>query len=212
MAEVLNVKARNETGKKYNKRLRIAGQVPAVLYGHGEQNVNLSVTADNVAAMLRHRARVVELKGAVNEKALVRDMQWDVYGLEVLHVDFSRVSEHERVVVQVTIDVRGEAPGTKEGGVLEVLVHQVEIECEAESIPEKIEVNVKELHLGGEIHAGEVALPSGITMVTDGDVLLVHCVKPKAMAEAGPAEGAVAEPEIIGRKVAEEEGGEAAEK
>ncbi len=205
MAEVLKVAARETTGKQHIKRLRIAGLVPAVLYGHGEQNVNLAVADDDLAAMLRRHARVVELKGAVNEKALVRDMQWDVYGIGVLHVDFSRISEHERVSVEVPIEVRGDAPGVKEGGMVEVIVHTVEIECEAEAIPDKIEINVKELRLGGEIHARDVALPSGVLMITEGDVLLLHCVKPKVMGEVAPAEGAVAEPEIIGRKPGDEE-------
>lgn len=204
MAEVLNVKARELTGKKNNHRLRNAGLVPVVLYGHGETNVNLSVTQDDMSAVLRHHSRVVELKGAVNEKALIRDLQWDVYGIDVLHVDFSRVSEHERVTLRVPVEVRGDAPGAKDGGVIEIVVHEVEIECEAEAIPEKIDVSIRELALGGEITAGEVALPAGVTMITDADVLLVHCVKPKAMAEV-VGEGAVAEPEIIGRKPGEEE-------
>jgi large subunit ribosomal protein L25 len=204
MAEVLNVKARENTGKQNNKRLRIAGMVPAVLYGHGENSVNLAITRDDMSAALRHHARVVELKGAVNEKALIRDTQWDVYGIDVLHVDFSRVSEHERVTLQVPIELRGEAPGVKEGGAIEVVVHELEVECEAESIPEKIGIIVKELHLGGEITAGDIALPAGVTLVTEADVLIVHCVKPKAMDDIAGGEGAVAEPEIIGRKPGDE--------
>jgi large subunit ribosomal protein L25 len=202
MAEVLNVKARENTGKQHNKRLRIAGMVPAVLYGHGESCVNLAVSADDMSAVLRHHARVVELKGSVNEKALIRDTQWDVYGIDVLHVDFSRVSEHERVTLQVPIELRGDAPGVKEGGVLELVVHELEVECEAEAIPEKIEINVKELHLGGEVTAGDIALPAGVTLVTEADVLILHCVKPKAMGEV--VEGAVVEPEVIGRKPGDE--------
>jgi large subunit ribosomal protein L25 len=128
--------------------------------------------------------------------------------LEVLHVDFSRVSEHERVTVQVPVEVRGDAPGVKEGGVVELVVHEVELECEAEAIPEKIEINVKELHLGGEVLAKDVSLPAGVTMITDADVLILHCVKPKGMAEAAPGEGAAAEPELIGRKPGEEGEGE----
>lgn len=204
MAEVLNVKARENTGKQHNKRLRNAGLVPVVLYGHGEANVNLAVSHDDMAAVLRHHSRVVELKGAVNEKALIRDLQWDVYGIDVVHVDFSRVSEHEKVTVQVPVEVRGDAPGVKDGGVIEVVVHEVEVECEAESIPEKIDVSVRELALGGEITAGDVVLPAGVTMVTDADVLILHCVKPKAMAEV-TGEGVVAEPEVIGRKPSDEE-------
>jgi len=208
MAEVLNVKPREATGKKNNERLRKAGMVPAVLYGHGENNVNLALGHDDFAVVLKHHSRVVELKGAVSEKALIRDMQWDVYGIEVVHVDFSRVSEHERVAVRIPIELRGEAPGAKEGGVVELVVHEIEIECEAESIPEKIEINVKDLHLGGEVTAAEIALPAGATLVTDAEVLVLHCVKPKAMGDALPTEGVVAEPEIIGRKPTDEEGAE----
>jgi large subunit ribosomal protein L25 len=209
MAEVLNVKARENLGKKNNRRLRGAGMVPAVLYGHGEQNVSLTVSHDEMASVLRHHSRVVELKGAVNEKALIRDMQWDTYGIDVLHVDFSRVSEHERVSVQVPVELKGDAPGAKEGGAIELVVHEVEIECEALSIPEKLEVNIKELHLGGEITAADLVLPAGVTMLTDGEVLIVHCVKPKMMGDLGTTEGGVvAEPEVIGRKAGEEEGEE----
>ena len=203
MAEVLKVDAREATGSQNNKRLRLAGMVPAILYGHGETNVNLTVRQDDMATVLRHHSRVVELQGAANEKALIRDLQWDVYGNDVLHVDFTRVSEHERVTLMVPLELKGDAPGVKLGGALEVIVHEVEVECEAEAIPEKIEVNVKDLALEGEITAADLALPAGVSMVTDGDVLLVHCVKPKAM-DLG-AEGAVAEPEVIGRKPGEEE-------
>lgn len=203
MAEVLNVKSRDAVGKKNNQRLRKSGLVPAVLYGHGETNVNLAVSHDDFSATLRHHSRVVELKGAVQEKALIRDLQWDVYGTEVLHVDFSRVSEHERVTVQVPVETRGDAPGMKEGGVVEIIVHEVEVECEAESIPEKIEIVVKDLHLGGEILARDLVLPTGATLVTEADVLILHCVKPKGMAEV-TEEGAAAEPELIGRKAGEE--------
>jgi large subunit ribosomal protein L25 len=203
MAEALNVKARDVTGTQNNRRLRREGAIPAVLYGHGEKNINLSASADDLQAVLRHHSRVVELKGAVNEKALIKDLQWDVYGIDLVHVDFTRVSEHEHVAVQVPVELRGDAPGVKEGGVLELVVHEIEVDCEAESIPEKIEVNVKDLHLGGEITAAQIALPSGVRLVTEGETLIVHCVKPKAMADVA-GEGAVAEPEVIGRKPGEE--------
>src|SRR3990172_346594 len=107
MAETLNVKTRETRGKRDARRLRRAGSVPAILYGHGEANHSLAVGADEMAAIVRHGGRVVELKGAVNEKALIRDLQFDTYGIHVLHVDFARVSEHERVEVKVSIELRG---------------------------------------------------------------------------------------------------------
>ncbi len=204
MAEVLNVKKRETHGKRNAKRMRQAGAIPAILYGHGERNESLAVVADEMAAVLRHGGRVVELKGDLSEKAFIRAMQWDVYGTHVLHVDFTRVSEHERVEVKVRVELRGQAPGVKEGGAVEHLVHEIEIECEALSIPEKIDVNVNDLNIGDSITAGELKLAAGIKLVSDPDDVIVHCVVHREEEEA-VAEGATAEPEIIGRKAEDEE-------
>jgi large subunit ribosomal protein L25 len=204
MAEVLNTKKRETRGKRNAKRLRLAGSIPAILYGHGEENQSLQVVADEMATVIRHGGRVVELKGAVNEKAFIRSTQWDVYGIEVLHVDFTRVSEHERVEVKVNVELRGQAPGVKDGGAVEHLVHEIEIECEALSIPEKIEVSIMELKIGDAITAGEVTLPAGAKLLSDPDDVVVHCVVHREE-EAEEGEGAVAEPEVIGRKAGDED-------
>jgi len=204
MAEVLQVVSRDSRGTRESKRLRRSGSIPAVLYGHGEATVSLSLPSDAIAAAVRHGARVVELSGAVNEKALIRDLQWDTYGIDVLHVDFARVSEHERVQLEVKVELRGQAPGIKEGGIIELLVHELEIDCEALSIPEKIEVNVRDLHLNGAIHAGEIKLPDNVKLLSDAELLVVHCVTPAAEEEAETSEGGAAEPEVIGRKADEE--------
>jgi large subunit ribosomal protein L25 len=207
MAEVLNVKKRETRGKRNAKRLRHTGSIPAILYGHGEENQSLAVSADEMAAVVRHGGRVVELKGDVNEKAFIRALQWDVYGTEVLHVDFARVSEHERVEVKVSVELRGDAPGVKEGGVVEHLVHEIEIECEALSIPEKIDVSVRDLKLGGSITAGEIKLPEGMKLLSDPEEVIAHCVVHREEEEV-VAEAGAAEPEVIGRKAEEEEEGE----
>ena len=200
MAEVLNVEVRDGCGKREARRLRRAGSIPAILYGHGEANVSLAVSADEMATVMRHGGRVVELKGSVNEKAFIRDMQWDTYGTDVMHVDFARVSEHERIDLQVAIELRGHAPGVKDGGVVEQVVHELEIECEASSIPEKLELNLNELKLGESLTAADVRLPDGVTLLSDPEIVVVHCVKPLAEHEGEAGEGVTAEPEIIGRK------------
>lgn len=207
MAEVLNVKLREARGKRETRRLRRDGAIPLVLYGHKEASVSLQATADEMAAVVRHGGRVVELKGAVSEKALIRELQWDVYGIDVLHVDLTRVSEHERVEVQVKLELRGQAPGVKEGGVVELLAHELEIDCEALAIPEKLEVNVKDLQLDGAITAGELPLPAGIKLLSDPDTMIVHCIKPLEAEETAEGE-AGAEPEVIGRKAGEDEEGD----
>ena len=164
----------------------------------------MTVATVEIASAIRHGARVVELKGAVNEKAFIRDLQWDVYGIDILHVDFARVSEHERIELRVTVELRGQAPGLKEGGVVELLVHDLEIECEALRIPEKLEVNVNDLHLDGSITAADIKLPPGVTLISDAETLVAHCVQPLSEDEAAASEGGAGEPEVIGRKPEEE--------
>jgi large subunit ribosomal protein L25 len=204
MAEALNVEVREPQGKRAARRLRSGGAIPGILYGHGEANVSLAVPKLQISTAVRRGSRVVELKGAVNEKAFIRDLQWDVYGVDILHVDFARVSEHERITLQVAVELRGQAPGVKAGGVVELSVHELEIECEALRIPEKLEVSINELELDGAITAGQVKLPPGVTLVSDPDVVIVHCVQPVDHEEALGGEGGGAEPEVIGRKPDEE--------
>jgi large subunit ribosomal protein L25 len=159
-----------------------------------------------MSAAMRHGSRVVELKGAVNEKALIRDLQWDTYGTDVVHVDFARVSEHERVNLKVKLELRGQAAGVKAGGVLEHHVHELEIECEALSIPEKLELNINELQIGSVMTAADLRLPPGVVLLSDPETILAQCVEPAAeIEELAPTAAESAEPEVIGRKAAEEE-------
>jgi large subunit ribosomal protein L25 len=209
MAEVLKVDVRSEVGSNAVKRVRRAGYVPAVLYGHGEANVNLAIPAETLLSAVRRGSRLVELQGGVSETALIRGIQWDTYGLEVLHLDLARVSASEMVRVRLSLELRGEAPGTREGGIVEQVLHDVEIECPASAIPERIEVNVRGLHLGGAIKLSDVSLPTDARLLGDPEDLVVHCVAPAAaeVEEVAPAAEA-AEPEVIGRKPAEEAEGE----
>jgi large subunit ribosomal protein L25 len=205
MSEALKVEKRELHGKRNNRRLRDSGNVPVVLYGHGEQSLSLKVAADQLSAALRHGARVVDLEGAVKEKALIRELQWDAFGTHVLHVDFTRVSADERLQIEVAVVLRGEAPGVKDGGHLEQSHHTVEIECLAIAIPEKLELRVGGLKLDESLHASNIELPQGVTLLTDPETVIVHCALAKEETEEGEA-GETAEPEIIGRKAEDEEG------
>lgn len=204
MAEVLNVADRINRGTRTARRERREGRIPAVLYGHGQATVSLTITAEELKTALRHGGRLVELRGAANETALIRELQWDIYGLDVLHVDFARVSADERIEVTVSIELRGECPGVKEGGVLQQPLHEVQIECPAVAIPDKLILRVSNLSLGGELTAGDLALPEGVTLLTAADEVAAQCVVPSEEAESeAPVEGA--EPELIGRKAGAEE-------
>ncbi len=206
MSDVLNVKKRETQGKKATRRLRATGVVPAILYGHKEANVNLSVSSTELTPVLKHGGKLVELRGEVTEKALIRELQWDVYGKHVLHVDFARVSEHEKVHVTVPVELRGDAAGVKEGGIVEQPIHEVEIECPASAIPEKIVVRIADLHLNQSLTIGDIVPPDQVRILDDADLVVVTCHPPMDSSDEAGGAGSV-EPEIIGR-VAKEEGDE----
>lgn len=206
MAEALTVEIRNSRGSRRARRQRAQGHVPAVLYGHGQETVSLSLPSAELSAALRHGARLVDLKGAVAEKAFIRELQWDTFGLHVLHVDLARVSEDETLRVKVPVELRGSAVGLKEGGVVDHHLHELEIECRATNIPDKIQVNVNELHLNRAIAVADLKLPEGVRVLDDADEIVVQCVPPREEAEAAGELGSV-EPEVIGRKPEEEEEG-----
>lgn len=207
MADLLRVEARQTTGKRNNQRLRRAGRLPAVLYGHGEDPVSLTLSADQVEASLRHGAKVVDLDGAASGKALLQDVQWDVFFQHVLHVDLLRVRAGEKVKVDVPIELRGEAPGAAAGGIIEQVVHSVEIEVSLDVIPEKLHISLKKLEIGGELAIKDIFdLPPGATVLEDPETMVVHCVKPSAAEEEAVGEEAgAAEPEVIGKGKEDEE-------
>jgi large subunit ribosomal protein L25 len=205
MADILNVNRREQLGTANNRRLRAKGNIPAVLYGHGEANLSLTVPSGELLTVVRQGRKLVKLAGAVSENALIRAVQWDVWGKDVLHIDLLRVSEQDKVKTKVTVELKGTAVGTTEGGVVEHVMHEVEIECPAMSIPDKLVLNVAELHLDQSLDAKDIPLPAGARMVTAGDTLIVHCVLPHIEVELTPtAEPSAVEPELIGKKEKEE--------
>jgi large subunit ribosomal protein L25 len=205
MAEQMVVELRDQRGKLDNRRLRRSGKIPAVLYGHGQENVCLAVSADALGKALRHGSRLIDLTGAVSESAFIRDMQWDTWGTHVLHVDFTRISADEIVEVTLTIELRGEAPGVRAGGVVDQLIHDVEIACPAGSIPEKLQVNINHLKLEDKITLAELKLPEGAKLlVEDLEAIVVQCIIPQELPEEGAAEAVAGEPEVIGAKKEEE--------
>jgi len=210
MSDVLEVSERELLGKLNSRRLRAEGIVPAVLYGHGEKSVSLKLPAIQLRASLRHGAQVVDLKGAAKGQALLQDIQWDTFQQHILHVDLLRVDAKELVKVEVPIVLRGEAPGENEGGVVEFLHHSIEIETSVASIPDNLHISLKNLHLGGSFKAADIEdMPAGATIVGNADAVLVQCVEPAAEVEGEAAGATGVEPEVIGQKDSDEEGGSA---
>jgi len=216
MAETLNVKRRDKLGGGNNRRLRRTGQIPAVLYGHGEASVALAIESSAIMNVIRHGHKLVKLQGDIAEGAFIKAVQWDVYGKDLVHIDLLRVSDTEQVTTTVTIELKGTAVGLSEGGIIEFVLHELEIECPAAAVPEKLVVNVNDLHLEQAIHARDIPLPAGARVLDDPDLVVVHCIAPHVVEEVAPAavaEPGAAEPELIRKeKPAEEEGAEEKEK
>ncbi len=204
MTDALNAKIRQQVGSNAVKEVRNAGWIPAVLYGHGLENVNLSLPGDELTAAIRHGEKMVNLAGEVKESALISDVQWDTFGIDVLHVDLTRVSASELVQVAVKLELRGEAPGAKEGGLIDHLAHEIRIECPASAIPKSIEVSINSLGLTEALKVGDIELPEGAKLLTPPEVVVVQCNAPAEVAEE-EEEAAAVEPEVIGRKDEDEE-------
>lgn len=216
MAEifVLQVQERTGAGSNAARQVRKQGLVPAVIYGRGEATAALAVPGDALYKAVRHGVRIfdVTLNGSV-QKALLRDVQWDPLGHDILHADFYRVSADQTITLDVKVEVRGTAPGIAAGGVLVQQIHSLHVECLIGNIPESIRVNVGELQIDQSIKVADLKLPEGVKVKNDPETIIVQISK-KVEEAAAPAAAApaaeAAEPEVIGR--AKEEAGEEEEK
>ena len=199
---------RSALGSRANKRLRDTGKVPGVVYGHKEAVVPVALPKKELVNHLNHGTHVFDLSlDGKAEKVLVKEVQYDHLGIEVIHVDFARVSADERVEVTVPLELKGEPAGEADGGVLQQIVAELEIECLVTDIPSVIVHNVSAMKLDDVLHIKELKLPAGVRALQDED-LVVAQVKTIEEEVAAPTEEGAAEPEIIGRKP--EEGEEAA--
>lgn len=207
VAEILNCEKRDFTGTLRNRRLRKSGKIPAVLYGRGD-SLALSLDGRDVNAAIRHGSQIVELKGDANESALIKDIQWDPFGIDVLHVDLTRIKADEVVELTLPVELVGEAPGTKKNGMVKHVLHSLEVKIPATNVPDKLEVKINDLDLEDVIKAHEVHLPDGAILITEADAIVVQCVLIAETDEEEAVEEAEgAEPEVIGRKPDEEDGG-----
>lgn len=206
-ALLLEAEVRKRTGSKDAARLRRQGRIPAVVYGHKQEPQAVSVDAHAFVEGLHHGHRLMDLQvGSKTESMIVKDIQYDYLGRDIIHVDLVRVDETERIKVNVPIELRGTPKGSHEGGILEEHADRLEIECLVTNMPETIVVSVKGVGVGDVLHAGDVELPEGIKLVSPTSTLLVTChLKAAAVsAEEEEEEEAPSAPEVITEKKAEE--------
>ena len=188
-AEALEVEKRDTTGTLRIRRLRKEGKIPAVLYGHGQDNVSLSIDSRAASKVVDNGQYVVSLSGAVNDTALIKEVQWDAFGSRILHIDLARVDASEAIEVSLPLNMKGEAPGASLGGMLTQLVHEVKIKCPADRLPEYLEINIDNLQLDGSMAASEVVLPEGASLVGNPNETLISCPTPKGAEEVAAGEG-----------------------
>jgi large subunit ribosomal protein L25 len=209
MARTANISAKNRTalGSRANKRLRDTGLVPGVVYGHKLSVLPISLPKKELVNFLDHGAHLFSLAlEGQNETVLVKEVQYDHLGMEVLHVDFARVDLNERVKVHVPLELRGTPKGvTDGGGVLTQVLTDLEIECVVTEIPDSLRHIVAEMQLDQVLHVKDIQLPAGVKALQDGE-LIVATVKLviEQAATTEVAEAATNEPEVIGKKKEDE--------
>ena len=209
----VTARTRGELGSRANKKLRDAGLLPGVVYGHKEAVVPVTLPRKEVVTHLNHGAHLFDLNlDGKSEKVLVKEVQYDHLGTEVIHVDFARVSLDEKVKVTVPLELKGTPKGAADGGVLQQIIARIEVECLVTEIPEIVRHNVAEMALNDVLHLNQLKLPAGVRLLQDGELIVATVREILEVVETPVAEGEAAEPEVIGRKVEEgEEGAEGAE-
>ena len=178
MENALLVKAqiREHTGSKAAQKLRKNGRIPAVVYGHKETPVAIDLDRRTIVEELHHGHRLMNVQiGKKKEQMIVKDLQYDYLGKNIIHLDLMRVDVTETVKVTVPIELKGTAKGTQEGGIIEEHTDHLEVECKVTDIPEAIVVIVKEIGVGDTVHAGDIELPNGVRLVSSPDTLVVAC-------------------------------------
>jgi large subunit ribosomal protein L25 len=191
--------SRTETGKEANRRLAHAGKVPGVIYGKGSATRSLTFERRPLEKYLlaaRRGTVIVKLAiagdgGPSEAFAVLKEVQNHPVTDKVIHVDFFEVAAGKKFHIGVPVRIRGKAAGTEFGGILEVNVHELEVVCTPESVPESIDVDVTPLGLGQTIHLGDIVFPAGVSPVERNRSLAIVSVH-SAKGEAAPAEAEAA--------------------
>jgi large subunit ribosomal protein L25 len=206
----LAAELRNETGKGVARKLRAAGRVPAVIYGHHREPQSLSVNARELDRLLERVAAgstVIELGlGGATARTLIREIQRHPVRRDIVHVDFQELVAGERITVNLPIVFVGSPEGVRnQGGLLEEVMRELYVSVDPASIPNHIDVDVTPITIGHPLHVRDIKLPEGVTVLDDPDATVAAVSAPKTAAET-PVEAvaAPAEPEVIRQKKAEE--------
>jgi large subunit ribosomal protein L25 len=213
----IQVEKRESIGKNANRRLRAVGQLPAVVYGDQKDAVPITVDRRTVIDLLKrgggeNAVFLLELVGSKSSRhAMIRDLQVDPISRQIVHIDFQRIRLSQKVKVQIAIQLVGEAYGVKtDGGVLDFITRELEVECLPTAIPQGLEINVEDLRIGDHVEAKDITLPEGVELMDEPQKVVVSVSHSRVEAEIDEleAEGegeellieaASDEPEVIGK-------------
>jgi large subunit ribosomal protein L25 len=214
----LNARLREGKGKGVARKLRAAGQIPAVAYGHGLQGRSLSLDAHELELLLgtiNPENTIIDLRieGSKPAQALIREVQKHPSRPQILHVDFFQVKAGEKLHVDIPIRLHGTPVGVRdEGGILQEVLRELSVECLPEDIPAAIDIEIGELGLGDTVHVSDVTVEK-VTILNDPDLVICSVSTPtvEALPEAAEAEAGVGEvePELVRDR---EAGGASSEK
>lgn len=216
MSFTIKAEKRETFGKNANRRLRKEGKIPAVLYGEGTLNVPLTLMKKDIVMILKSESGENTLFKVVYDSkaqdAMIKELQVEQSSDELIHADLIRISMDKAIRVAVPFLLQGEPAGVKtEGGFVDFMTREVEIECLPRDIPENIKVDINGLHLHQSLKIGDIAAPEGVKFITDpGAVVVIISVPHKEEEVAKPVEeeGIAAEPtepEVIKKERAEKE-------
>ncbi len=220
---ILEAQPRTPGNKNDARRVRAAGKVPAVLYGAGKEAASLALDPRQVSRILNSKTGYntifdLTLDGGERTKAMIVDWQYEPIKGSLLHIDLKRIAMDQRLKVEVPIVLKGEATGVKqEGGILEQLLRELEIECLPGDIPDGIEVDISHLTFGKVLRVSDLPRSDKLKFLSDENQPVAHVISIKeevvATPEAAAAEAGAtpAEPEVIKKGKQETEGEEAAE-
>ncbi len=217
MDAVLEATKRDTRGKNEARRVRAAGRIPAVVYGDKSEAAVIAVDPKTLLRILHSESGVntlisLKFEGEGDTRVLVRDYQVDPVTQKPLHVDFYRIAMDKLLRVTVPVLLKGEPKGVKaQGGVLDFVNRDIEVECLPADIPEHIDIDVSELLLNQGIRVRDLPVTDKWKALTDGDAMIVHVVTPKVevveepVAAAAVPGAAPAEPEVIKKGKPEKE-------
>lgn len=211
---VVAAEPRSSRGKNEARRTRVAGKIPAIVYGAFKDPQAVSVNPKDILKIIRgksgHNAIFdVEIAGVERTPVIVADEQYDPVKDTLIHIDLKRIDLARKLRVSIPVHSHGEAKGVKQqGGVLDLVTRSIEIECIPDDIPNQFDVDVTELMIGNNIRVSDLKVGEGIRILTSPDAVIAHVVGIKEEAAATPAEGApaAAEPEVAKKGKKEEEG------